>query len=63
MKTTGRKAMNKPLVFNYKRYEELRDAYKILLEENQSLKRQIKDLKADIRYLKKNLEMEGRIVE
>lgn len=55
--------MNKPLVFNYKRYEELRDAYKILLEENQSLKRQIKDLKADIRYLKKNLEMEGRIVE
>ena len=29
--------MTKPLVFNYKRYEELREAYKQLLEDNQKL--------------------------
>lgn len=29
--------MTKPLVFNYKRFEELRQAYKQLLEDNQTL--------------------------
>lgn len=44
--------MNKPNVFNYKRYEELREAYKQLLEDNQRLM-------ADNRRLRKELiEME-----
>lgn len=51
--------MTKPLVFNYKRYEELREAYKQLLEDNQKLM-------ADNRRLRDrvtNLEIRCRIAE
>lgn len=51
--------MTKPLIFNYKRYEELRDAYKQLLADNQKLM-------ADNRRLREkvaNLEIRCRIAE
>ena len=38
--------MTKPIVFNYKEYEELRDSYKELLEENQSLRKELAIIKA-----------------
>ena len=49
--------MNKPLVFNYKKYEELRNAYKELIEENNSLVAENKRL----RYKLANLEIRCRI--
>ena len=51
--------MSKPIVFNYKRYEELRDAYKALLEDNNRLMADNKDLRKD----KTNLEIKCRILE
>ena len=51
--------MTKPLVFNYKDHEELRQAYKDLLEDNQRLV-------ADNRRLRNqltNLEIKLRIME
>lgn len=44
--------MNKPIVFNYRRYKELKEAYKMLLEENKELK-----------YDMANLEIRCRIAE
>lgn len=38
----------KPLVFNYKRYEELREAYKQLLEDNQKLMADNRRLRAEL---------------
>lgn len=49
----------KPPVFNYKRYEELKDAYKALLEDNNKLM-------ADNKRLRKenaNLQIRCRILE
>ena len=43
--------MNKPLVFNYRRYEELQTAYKELLEENQSIKHRLENLEIRCRIL------------
>ena len=50
--------MSKPLVFNYKEYEDLRKAYKELLEENASLKlentkllRQVQNLSIKVRIM------------
>ena len=51
--------MTKPLVFNYKQYEELRQAYKNLLEDNNKLT-------ADNKRLRKenaNLQIKLRIME
>lgn len=44
--------MTKPLVFNYKRYEELREAYKQLLEDNQKLMADNRRLRAELDNLK-----------
>lgn len=52
-------ASSKPPVFNYRRYEELRDAYKQLLEDNNKLM-------ADNRSLRQenaNLRIRCRILE
>ena len=51
--------MTKPLVFNYKRYEELREAYKQLLEDNQKLMADNRRLRDKVT----NLEIRGRIAE
>lgn len=51
--------MNKPLVFNYKQYEELRQAYKELLEDNNKL---IADNKR-LRKENANLQIRLRIME
>ena len=51
--------MTKPLVFNYKKYEELRDAYKELLEDNNKL---IADNKR-LRKENANLQIRCRILE
>ena len=51
--------MNKPLVFNYKQYEELRQAYKDLLEDNNKL---IADNKR-LRKENANLQIKLRILE
>lgn len=51
--------MNKPLVFNYKQYEELRQAYKDLLEDNNKL---IADNKR-LRKENANLQIKLRIME
>ena len=51
--------MSKPLVFNYKEYEELRDAYKALLEENNQLKAENKRLRKE----NTNLQIRCRIAE
>ena len=51
--------MNKPLVFNYKQYEELRQAYKELLEDNNKL---IADNKR-LRKENANLQIKLRIME
>lgn len=48
--------MSKPIVFNYREYEELREAYKDLLADNNKLK-------ADNRKLRANLEIANRILE
>lgn len=51
--------MNKPLVFNYKQYEELRQAYRNLLKDNNKLM-------ADNKRLRKenaNLQIKLRIME
>ena len=58
--------MSKPLVFNYKEYEELRDAYKALLEENNQLMADNKRLREENERLRKdltNLEIKCRILE
>ena len=51
--------MTKPLVFNYKKYEELRQAYKDLLEDNNKL---IADNKR-LRKENANLQIKLRILE
>ena len=51
--------MNKPLVFNYKEHEELKQAYKELLEDNNKL---IADNKR-LRKEKANLQIKLRIME
>lgn len=51
--------MTKPLVFNYKRYEELREAYKQLLEDNQKLMADNRKLREKVT----NLEIRCRIAE
>jgi regulator of replication initiation timing len=51
--------MTKPLVFNYKQYEELRQAYKDLLEDNNKL---IADNKR-LRKENANLQIKLRIME
>ena len=51
--------MNKPLVFNYKDYEELRQAYRELLEDNNKL---IADNKR-LRKENANLQIKLRIME
>ena len=51
--------MNKPLVFNYKDHEELKQAYKDLLEDNNKL---IADNKR-LRKEKANLQLKLRIME
>ena len=51
--------MSKPLVFNYKRYEELREAYKKLLEDNNKLMADNKRL----RHKLANMEIKLRIKE
>ena len=51
--------MSKPVVFSYKRYEELRDAYKALLEDNNRLMADNKKLRMD----RTNLEIRCRILE
>lgn len=51
--------MTKPTVFNYRQYEELRDAYKALLEDNNKLMADNKKLRAD----NANLEIRCRIAE
>lgn len=51
--------MTKPIVFNYKQYEELRDAYRALLEDNNKLMADNKKLRAE----KTNLEIRCRIAE
>ena len=51
--------MTKPLVFNYKQYEELRQAYKELLEDNNKL---IADNKR-LRKENANLQIKLRIME
>ena len=42
--------MTKPLVFNYKAHEELRDAYKDLLEDNQKLMDDNRKLREKVRH-------------
>ena len=54
--------MNKPIVFNYGKYKELRSAYKQLLEDNVKLKAENKRLEKQNAYLKANLAIEGRKV-
>lgn len=44
--------MIKPLIFNYQRYEELRQAYKDLLQDNQTLMADNKKLRDEITNLK-----------
>ena len=51
--------MTKPLVFNYKAHEELRDAYKQLLEDNQRLMADNKQLRKKLA----NMEIKLRIKE
>lgn len=51
--------MNKPLVFNYRDYTELREAYKQLLADNQKLMAD----NAKLRREKTNLEIRLRIAE
>ena len=51
--------MNKPLVFNYKQYEELRQAYKDLLKDNNKLTADNKRLRKE----KANLQIKLRITE
>ena len=51
--------MNKPKVFNYREYTELRDAYKALLEDNNKLMADNKQLRHD----KANLEIRCRILK
>ncbi len=36
--------MNKPTVFNYRRYKELKEAYRLLLDENKELKHDMANL-------------------
>lgn len=36
--------MNKPIVFSYRRYKELKEAYEMLLEENKELKHDMANL-------------------
>lgn len=48
--------MVKPLVFSYRQYEELREAYKALLEDNQKLM-------ADNKKLRTQLQIATRIIE
>ena len=49
----------KPLVFNYRQYEELRDAYKALLEDNNQLAADNKRLREE----NTNLKIRCRIAE
>jgi regulator of replication initiation timing len=51
--------MTKPLVFNYQKYEELRQAYKDLLEDNQTLMADNKRLREE----NTNLRIRCRILE
>ena len=51
--------MTKPIVFNYKQYEELREAYKQLLEDNNKLMADNKRLRAE----NANLLIKCRILE
>ena len=51
--------MTKPLVFNYKRYEELREEYKRLLEDNQKLMSDNRRLREE----NTNLRIRCRILE
>ena len=51
--------MSKPIVFSYKRYEELRDAYKALLEDNNRLMADNKRLRQE----NTNLQIRCRIAE
>ena len=49
----------KPIVFNYRQYEELREAYKALLKDNQKLMSDNKRLREKVA----NLEIRCRIAE
>ena len=51
--------MTKPLVFNYQKYEELRQAYKDMLEDNQTLMEDNKRLREE----NTNLRIRCRILE
>ncbi len=42
--------MSKPLVFNYKQYEELREAYRQLLEDNQKLMADNRKIRQKMRH-------------
>lgn len=50
--------MSKPLVFSYKKYEDLRDAYKKLLEDNQKLAADNRKLRKDNTNLRIRLRIE-----
>lgn len=50
--------MSKPLVFSYKKYEDLREAYKLLLEDNQKLAADNRKLRKDNTNLRIRLRIE-----
>ena len=48
--------MNKPIVFNYKDYKDLKEAYAELLEENAELKRKLANAEIHLRILNEDME-------
>ena len=58
MRDERRRRMNKPLVFNYKDYEDLKEAYKELLEDNNKLSADNKRLRHENTNLKIRLRIE-----
>ena len=48
--------MNKPIVFNYKDYKDLKEAYAELLEENAELKRKLANAEIHLRILNEDLD-------
>ena len=48
--------MNKPIVFNYKDYKDLKKAYAELLEENAELKRKLANAEIHLRILNEDVE-------
>ena len=51
--------MNKPLVFNYKEHEELKQAYKELLEDNKRLRKENANLQIKLRIMEADNETAG----